>query len=191
MRLGPPTRILAAAGVATLALVGLVIRENVARAQGEEVKLALAGYDPRSLLQGHFVQFQLRDTQAGGRCPPEPAGPAAPRPSWIALRRDGDHNSAVGAARTRAEAERMGGTVVRGRLVCVPDEQDSVTVALDLGVDRIHLDQEQAEAIQADLQRVQPGEGPPGYAVLSIGRDGKARVKGLIVGKRRVDLNWF
>ncbi|MBX3486165.1 hypothetical protein, partial [Phenylobacterium sp.] len=73
----------------------------------------------------------------------------------------------------------------------VPEAAPSVTVDLDLGVDRIHLDQKGAEAVEADLRRVRPGSEPPGYAVLSIGRDGKARVKGLIVGKRRVDLAWW
>jgi len=65
------------------------------------------------------------------------------------------------------------------------------SISLDLGVDRIHLDQAGAEALEAELRRVRPGGEPPGYAVLSIGRDGRARVKGLIVGKRRVDLDWF
>ena len=199
-----PIRILAAAGVLALALVGLVVREGLARDQGTEVRLALAGYDPRSLLQGHYVQFQLRyDGPAGTPCPRGADGITRHPKSWVALKREGDHAPA-GAGRTRAEAQRLGETVARGTLTCLgtrttrevpgqPPETspEVVSVMLNLGVDRIHLDQSQAEAIEAELRRMPPGGGAPGYAVLSIGRDGRARVKGLIVGRKRVDLDWF
>lgn len=200
-----PIRIVAAAVVLVLALVALVVRENLAREQGTEVRLALAGYDPRSLLQGHYVQFRLRDEVANAAACPRGADGITTRPkTWVALTREGDHHKAAGAARSRAEAVRLGEIVVRGTLTCLgaatttslpgrPDVTTPMTFSadLDLGVDRIHLDQKQAEAAQADLQRAVPGGGPPGYAVLSIGRDGKARVKGVIVGKRRIDLDWF
>ena len=58
------------------------------------------------------------------------------------------------------------------------------------GVDRLHIDQAQAEAIQKSLQI---GRGEPAVvrAVVSIGRDGKARLKGLIVGDKRFELGWY
>ncbi|MBL8554107.1 MAG: GDYXXLXY domain-containing protein [Phenylobacterium sp.] len=204
-----------AAGVLALLLVGLVVRENMARDQGTEVRLALAGYDPRSLLQGHYVQFRMQETFPGRACPPGVReGYRSGKPVWVALRRDGDHHRAAGAGLTRAEAARLGEVTVQGRVSCYPgagsiaeqaalaaaargagvpvrEAAPTVTVDVDLGVDRIHLDQKGAEAVQGDLQRAAGGGGPPGYAVLSIGPDGKARVKGLIVGKRRVDLDWW
>lgn len=213
MRFGPPVRILAAAGVLALALVGLVVRENIARDQGTEVRLQLAGYDPRSLLQGHYVQFNLSHRfPAGTKCPPGSAVFGSRAEAWVALKREGDHHAPAGATKTRDEALQLGEIAVRGRINCFSDSVTTVsrilrpgetppaaeepappplTVGLDLGVDRIHLDQAQAEAMEAELRGARPDGGPPGYAVLSVGRDGKARVKGVIVGKRRVDLDWF
>ncbi|MBX3483289.1 GDYXXLXY domain-containing protein, partial [Phenylobacterium sp.] len=101
----PPVRILAAAGVLALLLVGVVVRENMARDRGQEVRLALAGYDPRSLLQGHYVQFRLQETLSGRACPPGvQEGYRRGRPVWIALRREGEHHRTAGAGPTRAVA---------------------------------------------------------------------------------------
>ncbi|MBL8771951.1 MAG: GDYXXLXY domain-containing protein, partial [Phenylobacterium sp.] len=192
MRAGAPVRILAAAGVLALALVGLVARETIAREQGTEVRLALAGYDPRSLLQGHYVRFNLTHRfPPGSKCPPGSAPEAGPAEDWVALRREGDHHAPAGAAKTRAEALKLGEVAVRGRIDCFADSVTEVSrilrpgeapvpdgpaappeplmVGLDLGVDRIHLEQEEAEAIEAELLRARPEGGPPGYAVLSIG----------------------
>jgi len=204
MRFGLPVRILAAAAFLVLALVGVVLREDLARAKGQEVRLELAGYDPRSLLQGHYVQFRLSHSfPPGTRCPAGADGITLDPKGWVALKREGDHHAPAGAAKTRAEAQRLGDVVARGTLTCLgsftttsrpglPDVHtpEVLNVSLDLGVDRIHLDQATAEAVQREMMR-QPRGQPAGYAVLSIGRDGKARVKGLIVGARRVDLDWF
>lgn len=195
-----PVRIAAASAVLALGLVGVVVREGVARAQGEEVRLAITGYDPRSLLTGHYVQFQLVDTvPAEGVCRwvgkrMEPLGGG-----WFAIRRDGAAHRIVGSATTRAAALKLGDIAVRGEANCYgmswtrPDGQQAtspVSVSLDIGVDRIHLDQAEAEALQKALQD-QAGEPPASWAVVSVGRDGKARLKGLIVGDRRADLDWF
>lgn len=198
MRLpGVPARILAAAVLLTLALVGLVVREGMARAQGQEVRLAMAGYDPRSLLSGHYVQFQLRsELPAGTLCPPG-SNDFAQASQWVALRRAGDHHVPSGAAASRAGAARLGDLVVRGRLFCDGPEagpsarrEGPTSVSIDLGVDRAHFEQRQAEALEAAL-RARGDDPAPAFAVVSIGRDGRARLKGLIVGGRRSDLDWL
>lgn len=197
-----PVRILAAAAVLAAGLVGMVVRENMARDAGQEVRIALAGYDPRSLLQGHYVQFNLSPEVPGGQCPPTSQRRFTGEPEWVALRRTGDHHVVAGVAESRREAAKLGEVVARGTALCSVATsvrmgdgpavtREEARISLDLGVDRIHLDQAQAEATEADLRRARPAGGPPGYAVLSIGRDGRARVKGLIVGKRRIDLDWF
>lgn len=195
-----PMRIAAAASVLALGLVGLVAAEGAARAQGQEVRLAITGYDPRSLLTGHYVQFRLVGTVPleqvcvwkDKRLEPRPAG-------WYALRREGAQHRLVAAATTREAALRAGDVAVRGAASCIgvsfvrPDgreDRTAATVTPDIGVDRIHLEQDEAEALEKILQG-RDGEPPPSWAVLSVGRDGKARLKGLIVGDRRVDLDWF
>jgi hypothetical protein len=199
-----PVRIAAAVLLLAGGLVGLVVRENVAREQGREVRLALAGYDPRSVLQGHFVRFNLAQTfPDGAKCPAGADGITLQPKGWVALRAERDHHVPAGAAQTRAGALRLAPIVVRGTLTCIGISNTTETpgrpvetrpmvqsVQLDLGVDRIHLDQADAEAMEAELRRASPG-GAPGYAILSIGRDGRARVKGVIVGRKRVDLGWF
>lgn len=185
-------RILAAAGLLSLTLIGLVVREGLARAQGQEVVLEITGYDPREILAGHYVQFQFRSVLApGAPCPPGLAAPSQVPTGWVTLRREGDHHVATDRATSRGNAQAPGDLVVRGDAVCVAEPGlTSGWITLNLGVDRLHIDQAQAEAIQKHFQarRNAPSEA---YAVISVGRDGKARLKGLRVGGQRFDLDWW
>lgn len=195
-----PLRIVAAAVALALALVGVVVREAIARAEGQEVRLAITGYDPRSLLTGHYVQFRLVDTIPAEQACAWKDRRLEPRDvGWYAVRREGGADRLVAAAATREAARGLGEVAVRGRANCLgvswvrPDGKEArspVTMTPDIGVDRIHLEQDEAEALEKILQG-RDGEPPPSWAVLSVGRDGKARLKGLIVGDRRIDLDWF
>jgi len=195
-----PVRIVAAALVLALALVGLVVREGVARAAGQEVRLAITGYDPRSLLTGHYVQFRLQDTLPQETVCRVVEQQLRGRPdTWFAVRREGDGHRIVTAAPSRAAALRLGEVAVRGSAECYgivtrrpgqPPEVSSTSVSLGVGVDRIHLEQREAKALETAL-RDRIGEPQASWAVLSVGRDGKARLKGLIVGDKRTDLDWF
>lgn len=187
-----PARIVAAAALLSLALVGLVVREGMARAEGQEVVLPITGYDPRSLLTGHYVQFQLRsELPSGTPCPPGAGGYSRRPDAWVALRRQGDHHVATGVALSRAAAGKLGEIVVRGDIDCLARVAPETTwVILNLGVDRLHTDQDQAEALQKALTATPDGP-PRADAVVSIGRDGKARLKALVVNGRRTDLEWM
>jgi len=191
---GVPVRIIAAAVVLTAALVGLVVREGAARDSGEEVWLEIDGYDPRSLLTGHYVRFQLRsEAPPGTPCPP--LNQSAP---WVALTRAGDHHVLTGDGQTREAALRRGEVAARGTGRCevlpartADGEGDRAAVmTLDLGIDRLHADQTQALALEEALL-VRSGALVDAYAVVSVGADGKARLKALVVGDQRADLNWF
>ncbi len=192
MRLGIPSQILAAATVLVLLLIALVAREGVARTEGQEVVLEISGYDPRSLLTGHFVQFQIQSALAVGvPCPPGSGVSVGKPTTWVALRRQGDHHVAAGVTPSRDAALKLGEMAVRGDVDCqAAPTPDASRVIMNLGVDRLHIDQRQAEAIQRTLQ-IGRGEPPAARAVVSIGRDGKARLKGLIVGDKRFELDWF
>lgn len=81
--------------------------------------------------------------------------------------------------------------VVRGDIDCLARAAPETTwVILNLGPERLHVDQAQAEAIQKVLLADRDGPAS-GYAVISVGIDGRARLKGLSAGGRRVDLTWF
>jgi hypothetical protein len=189
---GAPARILAVAGLLALSLVGLVVREGMARSEGQEVVLPITGYDPRELLTGHYIQFQFRTEYPGGTpCPPGAGGTSRRPDAWVALKRQGDHHVAAGVGLTRAAAQTLGEVVVRGDIDCLArDAPETTWVILNLGVDRIHTDQTQAEAIEKVLLATRDGPAT-GYAVVSVGADGKARLKGLAAGGKRVDLSWF
>ena len=187
-----PVRILAASGVLTLALIGLVVREGAARAQGQEVVLAITGYDPRELLTGHYVQFQFRSEYPTGTPCPAGAGGYVRRPdTWVALVRKGDHHEATGVAPSRAAALKLGQIAVKGDVDCLARGAPETTwVILNLGLERLHADQGQAEALEKVL-RATGDRAASGYAVVSVGADGRARLKGVTAGGQRLDLDWF
>jgi len=185
----PALRILAAAGVLTIVLVGFVVAESVARAQGREIAVALGGYDPRGLLTGNYVALDLIDDAP--RCPPG-AGPSRDKRDWVALAPRGGRYAVAGVASTPEAASRLGPVVVRGAARCFSAFRTGapMQVRLDIGIDRFHVQQSDAMAMEQAL-RVQPRPDPPALAVLSVGRDGRARLKAVIIDQRRTDLRWF
>jgi hypothetical protein len=189
MTVSLPFRILAAGLLLTAALVALVVHEAQARARGQEVRLAMEAFDPRSLLTGHYAALQITDAlPAGDRCP------VGPKDDWLALRPEGAVHRLAGAAASREAALKLGPVAVRGTVACLggaggDDPAAPERVRLDIGVDRLHADQEEAEALEAAL-RARPDR-PEALAVVSIGRDGRARLKGVVVGGRRTELDWF
>jgi len=184
-----PIRILAAGALLVAALVGLVAYEAQARARGQEVRLAMEAFDPRSLLTGHYAALQFAHTLPPGV--PCPDG----RPTrWIALAPDGPVHRLAGVADSREAALKLGPVAVRGSASCLfggagDNPLETRRAVLDIGVDRLHADQQEAEALEAAL-RAGPGA-PEALAVISVGRDGRARLKGVIVGGRRTELTWF
>lgn len=193
MRLSLPLRILLAAALLTAALVGLVVRESLARARGAEVVLPINAYDPRSPLSGHFVRFAITyPIPKGAACPPGAAA-AVPDWRWVILRREGAFHRVASVAGSR-QGGRPGDVPVWGWVTCHPagdgDPRAQGSLSLDLRVDRFHADQRQAEAIERSL-RLAPGQSPSAFAVLSIDDRGKARLKGIIVNGRRTDLTWL
>jgi hypothetical protein len=191
MKFTAPLRILTVALVCVVALIALVINESRARASGTEVLLAIEAVDPRALLSGHYVIFNPTQTLAPGA--PCPAG--ADTPGWIALNRDGDVHRVSGGAATREEASRLGELTVEGSFFCnivEPIEGQAPIqgwVRADLGVDRFHINQSEAERIERVLREAQPGE-TRAFAIVSIGRDGRARLIGLQIDDERLELSW-
>lgn len=193
MKIAAAHRILAIAGICAAALVGLVINESYAREGGQEITLPMAAVDPRSLLSGHYVQLNFTDRlEAGETCP------AAGDWDWVALRRAGDIYVAAGGANSRDEAERLGPLPVKGTFSCMaptPATLDTPEtpgwLTLDLGVDRFHINQTDALRIEQVLRAPTADEDTRAFAVLSVGRDGRARLKALLIDGERFDLNWL
>ena len=207
-------RIGAVAVLLVLALIALLVRENAARASGQEVRLAMEGFDPRSLLSGHYAALQMvQRLPDSTECPPDLEAHYSGDDSWVALTAgpDGAHRVTGGGA-SRTEALKHGPLVVRGEANCRQDilppgappadasaepapnpaaETRQTVVTLDIGIDRFYADQAQAEALEDSLRDQGRAGAPPAFAIVSIGRDGRGRLKGVEVGGTRADLNWF
>ncbi|MBI1339267.1 hypothetical protein GC169_03515 [bacterium] len=213
MTVPAPARILIVAGLCLSALVGLVIREGAARADGVEVRLPMEAIDPRSLLSGHYVIVTIQERlAAGASCPPGASAAWDPERRWVAIAREEaaagsglalPRGRVLGVATTRAAAEallgardgvRVGG-VVAGGVSCdaeAPADDVGRAMRVELGVDRFHASQTEALRIEAVLSdRAVGGDGAQVWAVVSLGRDGRARLRGLEVEGERIDLSWL
>jgi hypothetical protein len=192
MKLNAAPRIMLVAGLCAAGLIGLVVSEGGAREGGQEVLLPMEAVDPRALLSGHYVQLGI--TQ---RLEPPATCPAQVDGDWVALREDGERYIAVGGATSRDNAQLLG-LPVKGSFTCSPPTPESADAAampgwvtLDLGVDRFHVNQADAERIERILRARNVDETTPAYAIVSIGRDGRARLKGLMLDGERLELSWL
>jgi len=192
-----PIRILAVALLCAAALIGLVVREGAARVSGTEIVMRMEAVDPRALLTGHYVIVSLQEPLDGAPCPPGLAeyDGAPGDDEWVALAPRGDHHSVAGKADTRGGASALGPLVARGHAYCTPsrpktaeDEGFPGVLRAELGTDRFHINQQQAERIEAIMRAREVGEPSPVSAILSIGTDGRARLVGLIVEGERIEL---
>jgi hypothetical protein len=72
-----------------------------------------------------------------------------------------------------------------------PDVQP-ITIVLDLGVDRFHVNEAEGRAIDALLSHpAATGTEGPVQAIVSLGHDGRARMKGLLVNGQRIEPTLF
>jgi hypothetical protein len=149
--------------------------------------------DPRALLSGHYVQIGLTQRlDVGEQCPPGETDP-----KWLALRRDGEVYTLAGGADSREAAELLSTTAVRGSFTCMaptPALDGPGTpgwVRLDVGIDRFYVNQTEAMRIERVLREQNVSEATRAFAIVSIGRDGRARLKGLMIDGERLELNWL
>ncbi|MBC7769037.1 MAG: GDYXXLXY domain-containing protein [Phycisphaerales bacterium] len=192
MKINAAPRILIVAGVCVLALIGLVVSEGFARQGGQDVLLPMEAVDPRSLLSGHYVQLNL--TQ---RLEPNETCPSVAGEEWIALREAGEAHVAIGTAASREQAQLLG-LPIRGQLTCSAPAPGSDLiegtpgwVQLDLGFDRFHINQTEALRIERVLREQTVNEATRAYAIVSVGRDGRGRLRGLVVDGERFELDWL
>lgn len=193
MKLEAAPRILAVAGLCAAALIGLVISEGYARQGGQEITLPMAAVDPRALLSGHYVQLSLTDRLEAGEVCPESG-----EWQWVALKPENSIYVVAGGAFSRAQAELIGPLPVKGTFFCsAPTPQELGVepapgwVTLDVGVDRFYINQSDAMRIERVLREQQPDEEVRAFAVLSVGRDGRARLRALIIDGERFELSWL
>jgi hypothetical protein len=200
----PPAwlRILAVAAAAVLGLIALVAYEQWARAGGTEVAMTMDPVDPQSLLSGHYVTVSLNEAlPAGAPCPPGATSGALPNPYptlanrtglWVALARNAGHYSVAGVAQTREAAAKFAPLVVQGDAYCeISAPTAPGAVSANLGIERVSLSQADAQRITDLTTTTLTHQGGPVLALLSIGQDGKARMKGLVANGQRIVPSWY
>lgn len=192
MKVNAAPRILIVAGLCAASLIGLVVSEAFARQGGQEVLLPMEAVDPRSLLSGHYVEIDL--TQ---RLTPEQTCPSTAGDNWLALRQEGDTYVAVGAADSREQAQLLG-LPVKGRIECSEPTPANAGqagvpgwVRLNIGIERFYINQTEAERIERVLREQNISEATRAFAIVSVGRDGRGRLKGLLIDGERLELNWL
>ncbi|MFT3727243.1 MAG: GDYXXLXY domain-containing protein [Terricaulis sp.] len=195
MKLNTAPRIMIVAAACAIALVGVVLLEGAARGGGQEVLLPMQAVDPRDMLSGHYVQIALNQTlQPTEHCPDEQSGW-----DWVALRPIGGGAYAVaGGAHSRDQTEQIGPVSVKGSFSCMPPtppgsdvpEGQSGNIRLEIGVDRFYINQAEAERIDQILRDSRGGEARA-FAIVSVGSDGQARLKGVQIDGKRLELSWL
>lgn len=195
MRVQPAPRILAVAALCAASLIALVVSEGIARESGQEALLPMEAVDPRSLLQGHYVELRLiQRLEPNESCPQVEDGA-----EWLAFYRGGnDVLIFAGGAPSREGAKQIAPVPVKGTFTCSEpvigadgDPGMPGWVQIDIGVDRFHINQTAALRIERVLREQGPGEETRAFAIVSIGRDGQARLKGLMVDGERLELSWL
>lgn len=193
MKIEAAPRILAVAGLCAAALIGLVVSEGFAREGGQEITLPMEAVDPRAILSGHYVQLNFTD-----RLEPTEVCPAGGDWEWVALRPENDIYVAAGGALSREQAERLGPLPVKGTFTCSAPTPATEGIepmpgwlTLDLGVDRFHINQTDAVRIEQVLREQSPEQATRAFAVLSVGRDGRARLRALLIDGERFELSWL
>jgi hypothetical protein len=195
MRVQPAPRILAVAALCAAALIALVVSEGIARRNGQEALLPMEAVDPRALLSGHYVQLSLiQRLQPNEPCPQVENGAA-----WVAFYRgDNEVLTFAGGAPSREGATQIAPITVKGTFTC-SEPIIGVNggagapgwVSLDLGFDRFYINQAEAERIERILREQRVSENTRAYAIISLARDGRARLKGLLIDNERLELNWL
>jgi hypothetical protein len=193
--LNAPLRILIVAGICVVALIALVLNESAARSGGTEVLLPMEAVDPRSLLSGHYVtvmpQQQLDPTET---CPMQLT--QSDRVSLAPTGETVSGGSIYGLANPTATLPDA--LTVKGSFTCNEPIAPAEGVAgapgwiqLDLNINRFHINQTEALRIEQVLRDQNVTEQTRAYAIVSIGRDGRARLKGLLIDGQRLELNWL
>ena len=178
--------ILAAGAFLSLALAGVVYVNANAVASGREVIIRAQGFDPRSFLSGHYVMLSYDFSNAASGAPECVIRKGAQ--IWASFTVQPGKNDAIAPTYACKRHDLPAdGVALKGKAAGYG--------RIDFGVERFYAPQKDAERIEKALQRFNPDappdKQPPVYAVMSIGKDGQARLKALLLGDERVELSWL
>lgn len=178
--------ILAAGAFLSVMIVGAVYVNASAVASGQEVIVRAQGFDPRSFLSGHYVMLSYDFSSTASGTPDCVIRKGAPIWAGFAAQPGKMESTAPTYACSRNELPK-GLLALKGKATGYG--------RIDFGIERFYAPQKDAERIEKALQRfnpdIPPDKQPPVYAVMSVGKDGQARLKALLLGEERIELSWL
>ena len=178
--------ILAAGAFLSLALAGGVYVNATGVASGREMIVRAQGFDPRDFLSGHYVRLSYDFSSTASGAPECVIRKGAS--IWAGFEaRPGKMESTAPTYACNRDALPKGLLALKGKATGYG--------RIDFGIERFYAPQKDAERIEKALQRfnpdVPPEKQPPVYAILSVGKDGQARLKALLLGDERIELSWL
>lgn len=182
------TRTIALLCLGTVFLLGMAGYEHMKRITGEEIVLRTRPVDPRDLLRGHYValDYDIETIQAADlQTPVDPSGWKKGDTLYVLLRPDGVGWRPIALSRERMKGEPSDVTLRAGyvgRSGRAGSDDAPLSVSLDIGVDHYYAPRQTAQELEAD------GRETPLEVILSVGADGGAAIKGLVVrGEKRYE----
>ena len=190
------TRGLALIAMITALLVGMAGNEHIKRVTGREIVLAAQPVDPRDLLRGAYVaiDYKIEDIYFSTlETPPDIAALRRVEQCYLVLHNDGEAGwrvTQVLAAKPAAVA--ASDVVVRGKFKRWggpgrAGDDPPVHLNVDIGADRYFADEKTAKELSEALR----GPAAAFDVVLSVGGDGAAVIKALMVNGARRDEGLF
>ena len=176
--------ILIAGAILTAGVVKAVSEHIVEVNDGQEITLAAEGFDPRSLLSGHYAQVQYEISRF--ELPEEKDEGVLSdydrwTPLWVEIVKGTEGWSVKQVQAASPAAASDDGVWVRAR------SRGRSVIRLQYGIERIYAQQAEAEALE-DLLR---SNEDVVEVIASLGTDNRLRLKGLVVNGQRKDFTWW
>lgn len=177
-------RAIALAALCTTFLFGMIAFEQIRRDTGAEIVLRTRPVDPRDLIRGAYVQleYEVERIDTGALVtPPDTRNWRRDDVLFLTLRADESGELKPVALEAAKPAATQGDVVLRVKYERLDDFTQGAPAAavVNLGADRYFSDQAGATQLEKDAR-----EGPLSV-ILSVGGDGKAVIKGLVVGGQK------
>jgi uncharacterized membrane-anchored protein len=189
---GLRARTLLLLSVSTIFLLGMAGCEHMKRITGEEIILRTRPVDPREILRGNYVALDYEVEKVHLPDLPAPVDPSGWKQGdilYLMLRPDGVSWKPVGLSRQHVKGEPGDVALLAKYLrredyagVTEPGKNMPVDILLDIGVDHYYAAEKAAKQIEADAREA------PLDVILSVGGDGHAAIKGLVInGEKRYE----
>lgn len=185
--LGPIPALILVGLALSAGLVGAAVHHVRAVAAGTEILLLTEGFDPRGLLRGHYAEVRYRINSASA-VPSEINNSVAFERGFVTIvPADGDW-AVVAVTRARPSSVPAGGHAIAAKVRGSAEPSGYLDILY--GIERVYAQQSEAEALERTLRGPDEETGEVRMAV-SLGAEGRLRLKGIVIDGERRDFTWW